>query len=178
MAGSKTIATFVLLIFLGASARAELKKIAGVSWWSVYSSTRPDGTPGCAMISRTPYGIGNMSIEYTKGAPTYELILAKPGWAVPKGTRGTIVMQFGYQPPFTFQTIGSGAKLRSEISMQQINAFLSGFNGAGRIDVTFTAGNEPRWEFATGGGGIVLPDFANCVHALNPRKPSPPTQPF
>ena len=35
-----------------------------------------------------------------------------------------------------------------------------------------------RWEFATGGGGIVEPDFAKCILAQNPRKPPPPTQPY
>src|ERR1700719_1680065 len=159
----------MLTISLGSAALAEVKKIAEVSWWSVFKGTREDGTPFCAMVSRAPYGSGNIVIEYFKGAPSYGIVLNKPTWAIPDGTRGSVVVRFGYGQAWTIATAGSGAKIGGEISMHNIDAFMSGFQSSGRIDVTFTAGNEPPWEFATGGGGIVESDFENCILSQNPQ---------
>lgn len=174
----KFVLAAILLSLLCGTTLADFKKIAEASWWSVIEGIRNDGTPFCAMISRTPYGTGNIVIAYTKGASSYEIILTKHDWAIPDGTRGSVVIRFGYRPPWKIATIASGRKLRGEIPMQNIDVFMSGFQAAGRIDVTFTAGNEPPWEFATGGGGIIEPDFAKCIFAQNPRKPPPPTQPY
>jgi hypothetical protein len=168
----------VAAVFLSTYAEAEMQKLSEVSWWTAYGGINDDGTFTCAMVTTTPGGRGGkLVIEHVKGADVFLVRMLKPSWTIEKGARKSVALQFGYGRIWELPAIGSGIELRAAIPLQNFDAFMSGFQRAGRIDVTFIGGTEAPWELATGGGGFVEPDFIKCIRMSIPVKPEPPTQP-
>jgi hypothetical protein len=158
-------------------AYAEVVEIAKQGWWGVSGGQREDGAFVCAMVSPSPTVEGaKIVLEYTKGARNLVVRLLKPTWTIPMGKRVSVILQFGFNAPFSLNMTGGAVELRGEV--YQYEHFMAGFQSAGRIDVTFPSGSEPLWQFSTAGAGIVEPQFRNCVAMQNPVKASPPTQPF
>ncbi len=173
--------TFLLsiaLAFLPACAGAEMQKLNEVAWWAAYGGINDEGAFTCAMVTTTPDGRGaKFVIEHRKGSNTLLVRFLKPTWVVPRGARKQVVVQFGYNQPWSVVAIGFGNELRGGIPLRDADAFLSGFQSAGRIEVTFIGGTETPWELATGGGGFVEADFRKCIRMSIPVQQRPPTQP-
>jgi len=168
----------VAVLLLLTNAQAEMQKLSETSYWAAYGGINDDGAFTCAMVSPATDGNGGkLVIEHAKGADAFLVRIVKPSWTIEKGARKNVALQFGFGRIWHLSAIGSGTELRAAIPLQDLSTFLSGFQSAGRIDVTFIGGTEPPWQFATGGGGIVEPYFIKCIRMSIPVSPAPPTQP-
>lgn len=156
-----------------------MQKLSEVAWWSAHGGTQDDGSLTCGVVTVTPEGQDRkFVIEHVKGSDGFTLRLLKPTWAIPAGTKSQITVQFGYGRIWTFVAVGSATELRGRLPKSDVEAFMSGFQGAGSITIEFPRGNEQPWSLATGGYGFVEPDFIRCIKMFNPPKPVPPSQPF
>jgi hypothetical protein len=160
-------------------AHAEMQKLAEVTWWAAYGGVADNGVFTCAMLTSTPDGRGGQFIiEHRAGGDALLLRFLKPTWAIEPGSKKQFNLRFGYYGPlWEVSAIGEGAEVRGGIPVGDAEKFLSGFQGAGRIDVEFIGGTETPWELTTSGGGFVLPDFLKCIRMQVPVEASPPTQP-
>jgi hypothetical protein len=131
------------------------------------------------MVTVTPDGRdGKFVIEYVKGKNVFLVRMLKPTWTVPKGSRKQVALRFGYGRIWNIDAIGEGVELRGALPLRDLDAFLSGFQSSGSIDITFVGGTEPPWNLATGGGGFVELDFLRCLRMTIPTGPTAPaTQP-
>jgi len=155
-----------------------MQKLSEVSWWAAYGGINDEGAFACAMVTTTPNGIdGKLVIEHVKGANVFLVRILKPSWTIERGAEKNVTLQFGYGRLWQLSAIGSGTELRAALPLRDFDLFMSGFQSAGRIDVTFIGGTEPPWQLATGGGGIVEPDFIKCIRMSMPVAHTPPTQP-
>jgi hypothetical protein len=155
-----------------------MQKLNEVGWWAAYAGINDEGTFTCAMVTSTPDGReGKFVLEHRKDSDVLLVRFLKPTWTIPKGDEKQVVLQFGYNQPWKVATVGSGNELRGALPLRDVDAFLSGFQKAGRIDVTFVGGTETPWQIATGGGGFVEADFRKCVQMSIPKQSKSPTQP-
>lgn len=174
----KTLLILSLIAGVSTQASAEMQKLNEVAWWAAYGGVNDEGAFTCAMVTTAPDGRGGkFVIEHRNGTDALLVRFLKPTWQIPKGEQKRVVLQFGYNPPWKVGVIGDGSELRGVIPLTDAGAFLSGFQSAGRIDVTFIGGTETPWELATGGGGYVEDDFLKCMRMSLPVKQPAPTQP-
>jgi hypothetical protein len=163
---------------LSSAALAKIEKLSEVAWWAAHGGLREDGAFVCAMVTSTPDGRdGKLVIEYVKGTDVFRIRMLKPTWAIPQGSQKRVSLRFGYGQIWNIDTIGSATELTGVLPLRNLEEFLSGFQSAGRIDLTFIGGSETPWSLATGGGGIVAGDFLRCIRMSVPVKPPVPTQP-
>jgi hypothetical protein len=175
---AKAAIVVATVVLISTSATAEMQKLSEVSWWAAYGGVNDEGRFSCAMVSTTPDGRGaKLVIEHHKDSSVFLVRMLKPTWTVERGARKNVMLQFGYGRTWNLNAVGSGTELRAALPLTDLQTFLSGFQSAGRIDVTFIGGTETPWELATGGGGIVEPDFIKCIRMSIPTKPNAPTQP-
>ncbi len=168
----------VAAVSLATNVQAEMQKLSEVSWWAAYGGSNKEGAFTCAMVTTTPDSRGGkLVIEHVKGADVFLVRMLKPTWTIEKGAHKKVALQFGYGRIWQLSAMGSGTELRAAIPLRNLEAFMSGFQSAGRIDVTFVGGTETPWQLATGGGGLVEPDFIKCIRMSMPVTPTPPTQP-
>jgi hypothetical protein len=175
---SRLLLPMIIFLFY-ADARCEVQKLSEQSWWSAYGGVRDDGLFTCALVTATPDGRGGkFVIEHLSGTETLSIRMVKPTWTVPKGKFIDVIVQFGFLPArWNIRMYGRGHEFQGEVPGSKASEFMSGFRGSGRIDVTFPGGTETPWSLATGGEGIVEPDFAKCLRMNIRPSPASPTQP-
>lgn len=158
---------------------AKVVQLKQSSWWVLHGGDEEDGVPVCALVTSPPnIPEARFVFQYRKGSRGIFIRLVKPSWNIPPGTVTRVGVQFGYRPGRVVDVEGRGTELRGFMPEAEAVAFLED-HASGRIDVSFSSGNEPPWELATGGFGFLLPDFGKCIQMLQPAEPSrPPTQPF
>jgi hypothetical protein len=169
----------VAAIVLSTPAWAGMEKLSEVDWWAAHGGAREDGAHVCALVTVTPDGRGGkLVIEHVSGSNNFLIRLLKPDWSIPTGQKSRITLQFGYNKGQSVAAVGSEHELRIQMPLENLDAFLSGFRSAGRLDVVFLNGNETAWSLAAGGEGFVEPDFIKCIKMAIPAKPKPATQPY
>jgi hypothetical protein len=153
--------------------------------WDAFSGRSDSGQPLCGIGTADPANGRSLSMRFALGGSAVEFTAGKPGWAIPVGTRMTVVMQLGSAAPWTELVEGDGRRLRWSMDQTAVQVFDTQFRRASSLALMFPDGNEPAWTLPLTGSTAIDDAFGRCITDLTRRTQGgapaggpPATQPF
>jgi hypothetical protein len=176
--------TALILGLLATPAMAELTVYYHAGSWDAFSGLAADGKPVCGIGITNPGDSRSFSVRFSVGEQAVNFQAKKPSWNIPEDTQVPVVMQIGFDAPWTLQGTGKGQVVDWTLDHTQIQAFDMQFRRAGSMAVTFPSGNEAPWTLGLNGSTAISNSFGQCVNQMTaragqaPAAPAGPTQPF
>ena len=90
------------------AAMAQIQTYYRSGTWEAFSGRNDKGGAVCGIDNTNPSDNRRMSIRFDIGGSDTVLSASKPDWAIPDGTRITVVMQIGLNTPWTRSATGYG----------------------------------------------------------------------
>lgn len=155
--------------------------------WDAFSGQTAKAVPVCGVGTSNAATGGALSIRFDIGGTDTVFADSKPGWSIPDGTRITVTMQVGLNPPWTVHGIGNHQTIEWTLDRNAIQTFDQQFRGADSMTLSYPDGNEPPWRISLTGSSAISDTFGRCVVDLNSQyqasrsragAPAAATQPF
>ncbi|HEY4171872.1 MAG TPA: hypothetical protein VGM42_02510 [Rhodopila sp.] len=173
------------------AAMAQIQTYYRSGTWEAFSGRNDKGGAVCGIDNTNPSDNRRMSIRFDIGGSETVLSASKPDWAIPDGTRITVVMQIGLNTPWIRSATGNGHNIDWTLDPAGMQSFERQFRGASSMTLTFPDGNEPPWTVPLIGSSAISATFSRCITDLTrqvqaaqtaaPAAPAPAqnaTQPF
>ena len=188
----KTLAMAALAAMLApTAAMAQIQTYYRSGTWEAFSGRNDKSGAVCGIDNTNPSDSRRMSIRFDIGGSETVLSTSKPDWAIPDGTRITVVMQVGLNTPWTRSATGNGHSIDWSMDPAAMQSFEQQFRSASSMTLTFPDGNEPPWTVPLTGSSAISATFSRCItdltrqvqaaQAATPPKPAATpnaTQPF
>lgn len=188
----KTLGIATLVAVLApTAAMAQIQTYYRSGTWEAFSGRNDKGGAVCGIDNTNPSDNRRVSIRFDIGASETVLSASKPDWAIPDGTRITVVMQVGLNTPWIRSASGNGHNIDWALDSTAMQSFDQQFRSASSMTLTFPDGNEPPWTVPLIGSSAISATFRRCITDLTrqvqaaqtaaPAQPAPTqnaTQPF
>jgi hypothetical protein len=188
----KTLSIAALAAVLApTAAMAQIQTYYRSGTWEAFSGRNDKGGAVCGIDNTNPSDSRRVSIRFDIGGSDTVLSASKPDWAIPDGTRITVVMQVGLNSPWIRSATGNGHNIDWALDSAAMQTFDRQFRGASSMTLTFPDGNEPPWTVPLIGSSAISATFGRCITDLTrqvqaaqttaPAQPAPTqnaTQPF
>ena len=148
--------------------RAETHILARAGDWQAFSTTSDDGAAVCGMASAVP---GGRQIYLKHFAPNQHLTLQlfQAGWAIPRGTRLAVDIEFGtgasWRGAWHATGRAEGDEIEVTIPLAQVTPFLTEFVDAARWRIAFPGTTEKIWQGRLAGSTVATKAFSACLEA-------------
>ena len=146
-------------------ARAEVVNTAREGMWVAYGGVANDGKRVCG-IGETGTDGRTFQIKYFENAQSFEIVIGKPGWAIPPGTQAEIAITFDRSSPWRGMAKGNGLLLFLSLPMTRLVAFEAEFKAAYSMIVSFPGGTEAPWRGDLTGSTAIAGHMARCIRTL------------
>lgn len=143
--------------------------------WSAFEGRTAGGSPVCGVIATGPQRA--FTVKYFAGADHLTIQIMKESWAIPKGTRVRLELQFVGETPWTVTGMGDGKFVEMAVRGEAMPLFMREFRGASGGVVRFLGGNEAPWTLNLAGSNAASAMMMRCVGGLLGAQQGP-TQPF
>jgi len=163
----KTLAMAALAAMLApTAAMAQIQTYYRSGTWDAFSGRNDKGGAVCGVANTNPSDNRRMSIRFDIGASNTVLSASKPDWAIPDGTKITVVMQVGLNTPWTRSATGHGHDIDWVLDPAAMQSFDQQFRSASSMTLTFPDGNEPPWTVPLIGSSAISATFGRCITDL------------
>lgn len=156
-----------------------------VGSWDAFSGTGDDGKLVCGIGTTNTVDGRSFSIRFVIGEQNVAFEAKKPSWNIPKGTQLPLVMQIGFDAPWSEQGSGDGQTVTWTVDQASIQTFDAQFRRANAMTLIFPSGNEPPWPISLTGSTAASSAFGLCINEMtrraglqSPPAAAGPTEPF
>ncbi len=149
-----------------AAAMAQIQTYYHAGVWDAFSGRNEKGSAMCGIGTTNPANNRRVSLIFDIGGTNTVATATKPEWAIPDGTRVSVVMQLGLNTPWIEAGNGHGHSVSWVLDRSAAPVFDRQFAGALSMTLTFPDGNEPPWSVPLSGSTAINATFARCIRDL------------
>lgn len=168
-------AALLALAFLPVPAPAAEPPVTHVKAGAWQATTfRDPANPGCSIGGPGSMPGSRLIMGANRRRPDpMNLIIRKPGWAIPDGTRVQVQAAFPDGATQRFTGRGNGAVIEINLDAGQVPDWVHALTASPAMQLTF-GGTEPPWVFDLTGTTAVINAMGDCFRGLGIAGVAPP----